>query len=293
MAVGYGSRGEAVKTLQKRLNALGAGLRVDGVWGPKTQAAVETYKTKAANANVGAEKTNNVSPRIEYMQVTPMTSAQKRSMAEAQIDPAYDKQIRELEQEYARARQDNENEALKRGMSRSSYVLDVRSALNAHKADDKSALEGERAAKIQALIAQLTQKDSEKAQSARKYNNDIALQLEAMRQKQLDAQRDHELQLQKIAAASAKKTTAARSSGSSGRSASRTSGSSGTSVNYYDYYSKNYMQKYGNNPAVARMLYYADRVNLQKKLGSQAVKQLDAIADQFSKTNSMTAVLAR
>lgn len=289
MAIGYGSRGEEVRSLQRRLNTLGANLKVDGVWGPKTQAAVDTYGTKTASSN--ASKATSALPKIEYMQYTPLTDAQKRSIAKAEINPAYDVQIKELEKEYKRAKQDNENEAIKRGMSRSSYVLDVRSALDAHKADDKSGLEGERAANIQALIAELTQKDTEKTESVRKYNNDIALQLEAMRQKQIEAQRDYELQLQKLASSSVKKTGASRSS--SGSSGSSSGGSSSTSVSYYDYYSKNYLQRYGNNPTVARMLYYADRMNLQKKLGSQAVKQLDIIADQFNKAKSMGVVLAR
>lgn len=310
MAIGYGSRGEEVKALQRRLNASGANLKVDGVWGPKTQAAFEAYGTKTVNTSSNASKMNSnanaakatyAAPKIEYMQYTPMTEAQKRSIARAQVDPAYDVQLKELEAGYAQARQDNENEALKRGMSRSSYVMDVRSALDAHKAEDKSALIGERAARIQALIAELTQKDSEKAQSARKYNNDIALQLEAMRQKQLDAQRDYEIQLQKLSASAAKKSGTSGSSVSSRRSSGRTNrtsnkssgGTHSTPVSYYDYYSKNYLQKYGNNPAVARVLYYADRVNLQKKFGSQAVKQMDAIAEQFSKARSISAVLAR
>lgn len=312
MAIGYGSTGSDVKKLQQELNRKGANLKVDGIWGPKTQAAYEKYGVKAAVAKPSAPKPavpkpaaakpSVAVPRLEYMQYTPMTEAQKRAAAKADTDPAYDARLRELEKEYASALQDNENEALRRGMSRSSYVLDVRSALNARKAENRSALQGERAQRIQALVAELTRKDEEKAEGARRYNNEIALQLEQMRRKQAESERDYEIELRKLAAqaardagktaGSAAKPSGSKPSGSKKGSKSGTAAKKAPSVNYYDYYSKNYLQKYGNNPVVARVLYYADRVNLQKKLGSTAVKQLDAIADRLG-SNSITAATMR
>ena len=311
MAIGYGSTGSDVKKLQQELNRKGANLKIDGIWGPKTQAAYEKYGVKAAAKpsapkpavpKPAAAKPSVAVPRLEYMQYTPMTEAQKRAAAKADTDPAYDARLRELEKEYASALQDNENEALRRGMSRSSYVLDVRSALNARKAENRSALQGERAQRIQALVAELTRKDEEKAEGARRYNNEIALQLEQMRRKQAESERDYEIELRKLAAqaardagktaGSAAKPSGSKPSGSKKGSKSGTAAKKAPSVNYYDYYSKNYLQKYGNNPVVARVLYYADRVNLQKKLGSTAVKQLDAIADRLG-SNSITAATMR
>lgn len=312
MAIGYGSTGSGVKKLQQELNRKGANLKVDGIWGPKTQAAYEKYGVKAAAAKPSAPKPavskpaaakpSVAVPRLEYMQYTPMTEAQKRAAAKADTDPAYDARLRELEKEYASALQDNENEALRRGMSRSSYVLDVRSALNARKAENRSALQGERAQRIQALVAELTRKDEEKAEGARRYNNEIALQLEQMRRKQAESERDYEIELRKLAAqaardagktaGSAAKPSGSKPSGSKKGSKSGTAAKKAPSVNYYDYYSKNYLQKYGNNAVVARVLYYADRVNLKKKLGSTAVKQLDAIADRLG-SNSITAATMR
>jgi len=312
MAIGYGSTGSDVKKLQQELNRKGANLKVDGIWGPKTQAAYEKYGVKAAVAKPSAPKPavpkpaaakpSVAVPRLEYMQYTPMTEAQKRAAAKADTDPAYDARLRELEKEYASALQDNENEALRRGMSRSSYVLDVRSALNARKAENRSALQGERAQRIQALVAELTRKDEEKAEGARRYNNEIALQLEQMRRKQAESERDYEIELRKLAAqaardagktaGSAAKPSGSKPSGSKKGSKPAAAAKKAPSVNYYDYYSKNYLQKYGNNAVVARVLYYADRVNLKKKLGSTAVKQLDAIADRLG-SNSITAATMR
>jgi peptidoglycan hydrolase-like protein with peptidoglycan-binding domain len=51
-----GSKGAAVKVLQTILNAEGAGLSVDGSFGPKTAAAVKEFQKKhglAADAIVG------------------------------------------------------------------------------------------------------------------------------------------------------------------------------------------------------------------------------------------------
>ncbi|MGI5908537.1 MAG: peptidoglycan-binding domain-containing protein [Christensenellales bacterium] len=311
MAIKYGSTGSDVKKLQQELNRKGANLKIDGIWGPKTQAAYEKYGVKAAAkpsapkpavSKPAAAKPSVAVPRLEYMQYTPMTEAQKRAAAKADTDPAYDARLRELEKEYASALQDNENEALRRGMSRSRYVLDVRSALNARKAENRSALQGERAQRIQALVAELTRKDEEKAEGARRYNNEIALQLEQMRRKQAESERDYEIELRKLAAqaardagktaGSAAKPSGSKPSGSKKGSKSGTAAKKAPSVNYYDYYSKNYLQKYGNNAVVARVLYYADRVNLKKKLGSTAVKQLDAIADRLG-SNSITAATMR
>ena len=42
--VGMGERGQRVHDLQERLNALGAHLAVDGIFGPKTRAAVEAFQ---------------------------------------------------------------------------------------------------------------------------------------------------------------------------------------------------------------------------------------------------------
>ncbi|MFZ5975200.1 MAG: peptidoglycan-binding domain-containing protein [Bacillota bacterium] len=50
MAIGYGSRGADVKKLQQQLNAYGAGLKVDGIWGPKTQAAYQKYGSKLSSS---------------------------------------------------------------------------------------------------------------------------------------------------------------------------------------------------------------------------------------------------
>ena len=52
----YGEKSDAVKTLQQQLNAMGAGLKVDAMYGPLTQAAVNKYMGK------GKETTTQTTP---------------------------------------------------------------------------------------------------------------------------------------------------------------------------------------------------------------------------------------
>ena len=48
-----GDRGDAVRKEQERLNDLGADLVVDGIWGPKTQAASEKYGSADGGSEAG------------------------------------------------------------------------------------------------------------------------------------------------------------------------------------------------------------------------------------------------
>lgn len=184
MAISYGSRGSQVRDLQKQLNARGASLTVDGIWGPKTQAAYNKYGG-ASITSISNKSSDYSVPGLSYISFTPLTEKQKLNIASAQVNPAYDAEMKALENEYKVAKQNNQNDALSRGMSRSSYVMDVSAALDANKAENVSDLEGARAAELQSIIYDLTEKDNENRIKVLKYNNSVALQLEKMRQKQL------------------------------------------------------------------------------------------------------------
>ena len=54
---GYRS-GSDVLAIQKQLNAMGAGLVEDGIWGPKTQAAYERYMGGGSSGNTGGTNTS-------------------------------------------------------------------------------------------------------------------------------------------------------------------------------------------------------------------------------------------
>ncbi|WP_216829774.1 peptidoglycan-binding domain-containing protein [Alkalihalobacterium elongatum] len=62
-----GSRGEAVKTLQKGLNDMSYNVTVDGVYGPKTKAAVIKFQERfpeLANDGIFGPKTKNVMDKV-------------------------------------------------------------------------------------------------------------------------------------------------------------------------------------------------------------------------------------
>lgn len=55
---GGGSYSSQTAEIQKQLNAMGAGLTVDGVWGPKTQAAYDKYMGGGSSGNTGRADTS-------------------------------------------------------------------------------------------------------------------------------------------------------------------------------------------------------------------------------------------
>ncbi len=278
MAISYGSRGSEVRNLQKQLNDKGAKLTVDGIWGPKTQSAYKKYggasvsSTSKNVSSISNNSSNYSAPGLSYISFTPLTDAQKLNLASSQVNPAYDAEMKALESEYKVAKQNNRNDALTRGMSRSSYVMDVSVALDANRAESISDLEGERAAQLQSIIYELTEKDNENRFKVLKYNNDVALQLEKMRQTQLNEQRDYEIALKKLSSSSSSKSKSSSSS-SSNSSTSKTN----TYSNYYEYYTNNYLKRANNNKEIARALYMKDRSNISKSMGNDAVYVLDAI----------------
>lgn len=182
MAFAVGTRGSEVVKLQKQLNSLGANLKVNGVWSKGTQTAYDKYAKQLIGA--GASKLPGVS-KLEY---APTPEKEKVKAAESRYNPVYDSAKAELNTGYSQAYQRNEDQAIKRGVARSSYLQDVQTALGAKHAESSSKLEGERAAQIQAMVAQLTQSDRVREADTAKYNNDLALKLSASKQKEQQAQ---------------------------------------------------------------------------------------------------------
>ncbi|MDL2225297.1 peptidoglycan-binding protein [Eubacteriales bacterium OttesenSCG-928-M02] len=154
----YGSSASSIKQLQQLLNQKGAGLNVDGIWGPKTEAAFQQYGgslggSAATTATSGSITTNNKnqfglnyltynSPSDEelYSQAQSALSGEYGAMytaeeerarklkaslerALADLEPAQEKRLAALENEYTKVRQQLNDEALKRGMGRSTHFL--------------------------------------------------------------------------------------------------------------------------------------------------------------------------
>ena len=81
----YGSRGDAVKQIQRDLNAQGANLEVDGIWGEKT----EQWYNKIMNGG----------------NYDPPSDAQILQQAEAEKGAKYDQAIAEEEASYAKLKE--------------------------------------------------------------------------------------------------------------------------------------------------------------------------------------------
>ena len=156
----YGRKGSTVKEYQRMLNSLGAGLAVDGIWGPKTEAAYNKYyKQFKALKNAPAAQSEPPAPPaeadspIKAMDYAPRTDEDLRRIAENlygsqyagqledlersargneqrlrdlidSLDPRLERQLVALITQYEGARQQLSDQALSRGLGRSSYLTD-------------------------------------------------------------------------------------------------------------------------------------------------------------------------
>ncbi|MFR1759377.1 MAG: hypothetical protein ACLSX2_06715 [Christensenellaceae bacterium] len=103
---------DQVKSLQQQLNAQGAGLSVDGIWGPKTDAAYQRYGA-AAPVNSSSDYLSQLTQMLEQKQsaaydnpytqqlldlVKPKDDEAYRQQAEAALRPGLNAQLEALSQ---------------------------------------------------------------------------------------------------------------------------------------------------------------------------------------------------
>ena len=86
--------------------------------------------------------------------------------SDAQLNYSYDQQAKNLQKYYDTAKQNANNDALSRGMARSSYVSDRLSGLDSDRAQGLSDLDTQKANAIASARAELTQSYEDKAASA-------------------------------------------------------------------------------------------------------------------------------
>lgn len=188
----YGLRGSLVKDYQQKLNSLGANLKVDGIWGKKTERAYNLLMDEFNDLVYGraAEEETEEQPEWETYAFTPRTEEQLREQAEmaygaayddrlraaeksareraastqAMIEaltPLYERQLAELAREYEGGREYLSNQALSRGLGRSSYLTDqLAGSLNQQRADERTLL-GQMNSRQAALQDQLQQLNSD------------------------------------------------------------------------------------------------------------------------------------
>ena len=216
----YGSKGGKVLRAQKALNARGAALKEDGIWGDKTEQAYLKASGGLAELTLGGRGAANQAQRapeqpplkpIEYRardetQLSALAQAlgagydqrledlqrgarDQQQRYEAQIeglDPAYEKALAELEAAYAKNKQGVSDAALSRGMGRSSYVTDQLAGLSQSELGAMDSARSERMKRegeLSSLIAQLMgDTDQSAARLKRERAEAIASSIESMRQ---------------------------------------------------------------------------------------------------------------
>lgn len=149
---GYTDR-DSVKQLQQTLNSQGAGLKVDGVYGPKTHAAYSQSDSAGSGAvsYVPTQYKNYVSElqnllganEISY---SPTSEAQYASMIQQALRPGYDLAISQRKDAAKSSKAEIDADAAARGMGSSTWVTDVKDRQNQYAADDIATLEGKYAA---------------------------------------------------------------------------------------------------------------------------------------------------
>lgn len=166
-----------VKRIQQQL-----GVQVDGLWGPKTQAAYEASQasapsySQAASFNYGTTDLDALQDQIYSKLSAPSISYEMPSQKElaAQISeylrPGYDSAISQRKQQTLQNRAAIDADAASRGMGRSSYVTDVKDqAMDAEAADIASLESAYNAALLQSVMDQYNQHLSNKM-AADQYN---------------------------------------------------------------------------------------------------------------------------
>ena len=165
-----------VETIQRQLNAAGARLVVDGVWGPKTEAA---YRGLSGGGNYAGQYGQGLAAFMQQMQsllsgpevsYTPQSEAALRAQLWSALRPQVDAAIaerREATKENAAAL---DVDAWARGMGRSTYLTDMKERQMDDEADDIAQMEAEYSATLASLLMQAMEAERQRALEAQMYN---------------------------------------------------------------------------------------------------------------------------
>lgn len=167
---GYESR-DNVASIQRELNMMGANLAIDGIWGPKTNAAYQAFGNAGganySTANYGANSYNasgyglgvGMDLSSLYNQALGILSPNHVSysmpsysslMSENAgiLRPQYDSAIAQRQRQTLENRSEIDVDAASRGMGRSTYVTDVKGRAMDKEAEDVARLESDYSAAL-------------------------------------------------------------------------------------------------------------------------------------------------
>ncbi len=171
----------AVKALQRELNQGGASLKVDGVWGSKTQAAYEaSYKSNASDAysqGVGVIMAG-IEPLLNAgsLNYTPRSTDSIRAQYEESLRPGLDLAIARRIERTKEHKADLDADSLSRGMGKSTFVSDMKKRLMDSEVRDIGQLESEYSALLAKLIMETAEKELSRSFEAEKFNLNLQTQ---------------------------------------------------------------------------------------------------------------------
>lgn len=169
---------EGVKALQQQLNAQGANLKVDGIWGAKTQAAYKAGGHGGGNSHAQQYAAGISSymkslqplfdaPAIDY---TPTPTAELQNGIAGYLRPGVELAIKNRKEQTATNRAELDADAYSRGMGASTYVTDVKSRQMDAESEDIAAMESSYAAAVAQQLMEAVQRERERYLNVEMYN---------------------------------------------------------------------------------------------------------------------------
>ncbi|MDL2258449.1 hypothetical protein LJC42_04780 [Eubacteriales bacterium OttesenSCG-928-K08] len=174
-----------VVAMQSQLNAAGAGLKLDGIWGPKTEAAYLQFMNSGSPNGGGSAASQWASgaqdyinsayglfdvPTIDYQ---PMSEAQLLAQIEGAYRPAVDLAISRRREQTQTNRAEIDVDAYSRGMGPSTYVTDIKGREMDAEASDISAMESEYSAMVMQALMQAMQQENDRMLAVEQYNSQL------------------------------------------------------------------------------------------------------------------------
>ena len=158
---------EQVAAMQEKLNAAGAEIAVDGVWGADTQSAYDTYGSTLADGTQTPTTTQFGNDDFQTIYDSIYSSYPNESEIQAEIEaylrPQYDKQIKEQEQQRIENNAAIDVDAASRGMTPSTWVTDAKLQQLKSESANVASLESDYAGQLYSALSE--RKDADEAEA--------------------------------------------------------------------------------------------------------------------------------
>ncbi len=165
-----------VEAIQRQLNAEGARLIVDGVWGPKTEAA---YRNLGGGGNAAAQYGQGLGsfmqqiqsvlspPQVNYI---PQSEAALQAQIQSALRPQLDSAIAERKEATKEAAAALDVDARARGMGKSTYLTDMKDRQLDDEADDIAQMKAQYSATVASLLMEAIEAERQRTLEMQMYN---------------------------------------------------------------------------------------------------------------------------